>query len=95
MSKSKFFDSINRRYFYVVSYRLILNGLILFNICNLIFLGVVSYLFYTRGQHVYYATSGESSPLQLTPLFSPNYSSKPLLPDDVIVDVGPDINLLK
>jgi hypothetical protein len=95
MSTGRFFELINRRYFFVISYRLILNGLILCNICNLIFLGVVSYLFYTRGQHVYYATSGESSPLQLTPLFSPNYSSKPLLPDDVSVDLGPDINLLK
>jgi hypothetical protein len=94
MSKFKYFDLINRRYFFVVSYRLILNGLILFNICNLIFLGMVSYLFFTRGLHVYYATSGDASPIQLTPLASPNYTSKPLLPDDIPGEEGPDINLL-
>ena len=95
MSANKFFNRINRRYFFVVSYRYILNGLILFNICNLIFFVIVSFLFFNRGQHVYYATSGDSSPLQLTPLASPNYGVTPLLGDDLPGYPGPNINLLK
>ena len=95
MSKSKFFDSINRRYFYVVSYRLILNGLILFNICNLIFLGVATFLFFNRGLHTYFATSGLTNPVQLTPMSGPNYSSVPILEDDIPSDEEPDITLLR
>lgn len=94
MSTGKFFDKINQRYFYIVSYRLILKGLILFNICNLIFLGTASFLFYNRAQHVYYATSGDSNPLQLTALDAPNYTATPLLADDIPGDAGPNINLL-
>ena len=95
MSTGKFFDIINKRYFFVLSYRLILRGLIISNLLNLVLLILGGYIFFTRGPHVFYATSGDSSPIQLTPLASPNYSSTPILSDDIPGDAGPDINLLK
>lgn len=95
MSSGKFFDIINRRYFYVISYRLLIKGMIISSITNVLFLVMGSYIFFSRGPHVYYATSGDSSPIQLTPLATPNYSATPLLADDIPGDVGPDINLLK
>ena len=94
MSASKFFNAINQRYFFTVSYRLILKALIILNMCNLIFVGAVSFIFYKRGQHVYYATSGDSSPIPLTALHAPNNTATPLLADDIPSDTGPNINLL-
>ena len=95
MSQLKYVRLKNRRYFYVISYRNILNTLIFSGICNLIFLGVATYLFYTRGMHTYYATSGYTNPEQLTAISGPNYSSKALLPDDIPSDEGPDKTLIR
>jgi intracellular multiplication protein IcmM len=95
MSKNKFLKIKNKRYFYVFSYRNILNTLIFLGICNLIFLGVATFLFFTRGMHTYFATSGYSNPQQLTPIDGPNYSSQPLLQDDIPSDEGPDMSLLR
>lgn len=95
MSKIKYTRLKNRRYFYVFTYRNLLNTLIFLGICNLIFLGVGIYLFFTRGMHSYYATSGYTNPEQLTPVNEPNFSSQALLPDDIPSDENPDITLLR
>lgn len=95
MSKIKYTRLKNKRYFYVFSYRNLLNTLIFLGICNLIFLGISSYLYFTRGMHSYYATSGYTNPEQLTPINGPNYSSQALLPDDIPNDESPDMTLLR
>jgi hypothetical protein len=95
MTQLKYTRLKNKRYFYVISYRNILNTLIFSGICNLIFLGVATYLFFTRGMHTYYASSGYSNPEQLTPINGPNYSATPLLPNDIPGDEGPDKTLIR
>ena len=95
MAKLKYLRLKNKRYFFVFSYRNILNSLIFLGICNLIFLGVATFLFFNRGQHIYFATSGLTNPVQLAPMNGPNYSSVPILEDDIPSDEQPDITLLR
>lgn len=95
MGKLKYERIKQKRYFYVNFYRNILNTLIFSGICNLIFLGIATYLFMTRGMHTYFATSGYTNPEQLIPITGPNYSSQALLPDDIPVDAGPDMTLIR
>ena len=95
MSKLKYFRIKQKRYFYVIFYRNILNTLIFSGICNLIFLGVATYLFLNRGEHTFFATSGYTNPEQLTPVNGPNYADHALLADDIPIDDGPDTTLIR
>jgi len=95
MSRLKFFKIRQTRYFYVFTYRNLLNTLIFLIICNLIFLGIATHLYATRGLHTFFATSGYTNPSQLVPYVKPNYASLPLLQDDNLKDINPDINLLR
>lgn len=69
----------SRKSFYRDSYHsmstLLIGVLILIVLCNLL----IVYLFMMRPQPDFYATSMDGKLIQLTPLDTPNYSSKPLI----------------
>lgn len=89
MTSYKYDEIKSKRYFYVISYRMVLNALLFSAAGNVIFLSVASYLFYNRGAQAYYSTNGISNPEQLRPMSTRNYSSTPLLADDVQSDTEP------
>lgn len=69
----------SRKSFYRDNYHsmstLLIVVLITIVLCNLL----IIYLFMTRPQPDFYATSMDGKLIQLTPLDTPNYSSKPLI----------------
>lgn len=94
MAQNKYTEIKAKRFFYILSYRMVLNTLLFSVVCNLIFLGMATYLFFNRGGQAYYATNGITNPEQLKPMNSPNYTSKPLLADDIPGDNEPTMNRL-
>ncbi|WP_419420334.1 type IVB secretion system protein IcmM/DotJ [Legionella sp. D16C41] len=70
--------------FYVVTYRRALKFLLMSMAINVFFCLVISYLYLNKPERAFYATNGITPPIELTPLATPNYSSKPLLPPDPV-----------
>lgn len=83
MGRRATWDNIKRsKNFYVNSYRGIGSALLVSVILNFC-LGIgIFYSYFNKPERDFYATNGETPPVQLTPLDSPNESSTPLLPDD-------------
>lgn len=68
--------------FYVNSYRRGLIALIISLLINCILGLLIAYIHLTEPERDFYATSGVTPPIQLTPLPTPNYSPSALLPPD-------------
>lgn len=68
--------------FYIRTYRACLTVTAFSLLLNLIIGLVIYYLYFNEPERDFYATSGITSPVKLTPLNEPNYSSKPLLAND-------------
>lgn len=76
--------------FYVRTYRKAGNYLIISVILNLLLILTAYYLHVSRPEYDFYATSGITPPVQLSPLNTPNNSDKALLEPDPI-----DNNIIK
>ncbi|ARG96823.1 type IVB secretion system protein IcmM/DotJ [Legionella micdadei] len=72
--------------FYIRTYRLGATSLLISLMLNLLLILGIYYLYFHEPERDYYATSGITPPVPLTPLDEPNYSSTPLLPPDPIDD---------
>ncbi|MGQ3888115.1 type IVB secretion system protein IcmM/DotJ [Legionella sp. CNM-1927-20] len=72
--------------FYVMTYRRALKFLLLSMALSVFFCVAISYVYLNRPERTFYATSGITPPIELTPLATPNYSSQPLLPPDPVDD---------
>jgi intracellular multiplication protein IcmM len=86
MGKFRFTQIKQHKLFYIRSYRrsiLLLYVSLTMNV--LLFFGMVG-VYITQKPSDYYATSGVASPIQLSPLDSPNMTSEPLLPPDPVDD---------
>lgn len=76
------------KFFYIQNYR-ILVLLVIFSGLTNIFLGLVGiYIYSNRPAIDFYATSGITPPIKLTPRDTPNYSQEALLPPDPTDDDG-------
>lgn len=86
MSRQLWQDIIHRKFFYVQTYRRTLTALFISLVLNAVLgLGMyVAYLF--QPARDFYATSGVTQPLQLTPRLTPNESSTALLAPDPVQD---------
>ncbi|KTD21065.1 type IVB secretion system protein IcmM/DotJ [Legionella londiniensis] len=73
----------NSKGFYVRTYRSSIRVLVISIFLNLILGVLIYYTYFSRPEPDFYATNGVTPPVQLTPLDQPNYTSEPLLPDEV------------
>lgn len=73
--------------FYVVIYRRSLSALMISLVLNCIFSLLIYYVYLSRPEPDYYATSGIAPPIQLTVMAEPNKSSVALLPPDPVEEV--------
>ncbi len=79
MSREAWNNIKNTKNFYVNTYRRGGTVLVYSILLNLIFSGLLYYLYFNQPSPDYYATYGGTPPAKLTPLGSPNYTSVPLL----------------
>ena len=89
MSSLKYERYKTERYFYVSVYRKIIKLMIFSVILNVIIFALASYIFFNQKPPEYYGTNGAMNPVLLTAIKTPNYSSVPLLPDDIPADEKP------
>lgn len=72
------------KFFYVRTYRRAASLLIVSSVLNVIFLIWIFVMYITTVERAFYATSGITPPIQLTPMKTPNASSEPLLPNEPV-----------
>ena len=72
----------NSKQFYIQTYRKVLFYLGFSLSLNLLFSIAIYYSYFSRPEPAFYATSGITAPVELTPLDQPNYTSEPLLVAD-------------
>lgn len=70
------------KFFYVRTYRNALKLLIVSLCINLLLGYGIYYIHLAEPERDYYATSGETPPIKLTPLSAPNNSATPLLSEE-------------
>ncbi|KTD19362.1 Component of the Dot/Icm secretion system. inner membrane protein [Legionella lansingensis] len=70
--------------FYVRTYRKGIKWVIVSLTINLFLTLAIYYVHFNEPERDYYATSGITPPVKLTPLDKPNYSSTPLLEPDPV-----------
>ncbi|ASQ45262.1 type IVB secretion system protein IcmM/DotJ [Legionella clemsonensis] len=76
-------DTIKRsKAFYIRTYRKGGTFVIVSLIINILLSLLIYYIHFNQPEPDFYATSGITPPIQLTPLNAPNYSSTPLLEPD-------------
>lgn len=76
----------NSKQFYIQTYRKVLLFLVFSLSLNLLFCIAIYYTYFSRSLPAFYATSGITAPVELTPLDQPNDTSVPLLAADPQVD---------
>ena len=72
--------------FYVVTYRRALKFLLLSMATNVLLCIAIGYIYLNEPARTFYATSGITPPIELTPLATPNYTSQFILPPDPVDD---------
>jgi intracellular multiplication protein IcmM len=77
--------------FYVQSYRKVMTLILVSQVINVILCLLITYFHLHQPARTFYATSGVTSPIQLSPIDTPNYSAEALLPPDPINDDGPKV----
>jgi intracellular multiplication protein IcmM len=93
MSIGKYQNQKNSRYFYVRSYRLAVQLILILNVLNLILFLMAGHFFYQQPERGYYSSNGVTFPVKLSPLRQPNYESQALLPDDIPMEKAVDFKL--
>ena len=88
MSREKWYTIQHMKGFYVRTYHWVQSALLLSCWMNVILLILISYAYFSRTQPNFYATSGETFPVQLTSMNHPNYGKVALLASDTVVGVG-------
>jgi|LauGreDrversion4_2_1035121.scaffolds.fasta_scaffold123966_3 intracellular multiplication protein IcmM len=89
MSSLKYQRYRSQRYFYVSAYRKIIK-LMFYSVSFNVFLFTLgSYIFFNEQAPEYFGTNGATNPVELSAINAPNYSSSPLLPDDIPGDDKP------
>jgi intracellular multiplication protein IcmM len=78
--------------FYVKTYRRTGSAIFLSMVTNLLLILGICYVYLNRPAHDFYATSGETPPVMLTPMDIPNNTSEPLLANDP--DINDDIKVI-
>lgn len=86
MSRETWNTIIHSKTFYVRTYRTGGTALIISLLINLLCGLGIYYIYFHEPIRDYYATSGVTPPVKLSPLNEPNYSSIPLLEPDPIED---------
>lgn len=90
MSRQLWNNVIRSKFFYVYTYRRAASYLLVSGILNIILFMAVTYVHFSEPERAYYATSGITPPVELSPSLHPNTSSEPLLSEE-----GDDGNNLK
>ena len=88
MSRGHWTKIKRSKFFYVRMYRKAIVAIIVSQVCNIIFFLGIVYVHFNQPVRTFYATSGETPPIVLTPLATPNNSAEALLPPDPIDDEG-------
>ena len=70
--------------FYINCYRKLGSILFISMLINVILVMDICYCYLTRGEHDFYATNGETAPIQLAPMNVVNNTQTALLPADDI-----------
>jgi intracellular multiplication protein IcmM len=82
MSLETWYQIKQSKRFYVSTYHWVLNMLILSVCINLLIGFFIYYVYFHQHTVDFYATNGETPPIGLTPLDTPNYGTVALLPND-------------
>lgn len=76
------------KFFYVQIYRKVITLIVASQVINVILCMGVIYFYFNQPGTAYYATSGITPPIELTPRDTPNYSAEALLPPDPVNEDG-------
>lgn len=82
MSRDTWHLRMSSKRFNVSLYRWLGSLVTISLLVNVILCFLVSRIYFSRPDYIYYSTNGVTKPVQLTPLPSPNESSEPLLGSD-------------
>ena len=86
MSRSAWKIIKQTKQFYVSAYRRSGSIIIVLVIINTLLSFGVGYTYFNKPERAYYATYGETPPVELTGMGSANDTSVPLLADETIID---------
>ena len=89
MSRGNWNRIKHSKFFYVQIYRKVITAIVASQVINVILCLGVIYFYFNQPVRTFYATSGITPPIELTPLGSPNFSAEALLPPD---PVDEDVN---
>lgn len=81
MRRESVAEKKSKKGFYSRGFRYAVNALVISIVLNLMLSGAIHGRLIHRGDSTYYSTDGVHSPIQLSPLDAPNFSSTPLLPE--------------
>lgn len=76
------------KFFYVQIYRKVITVIVVSQAINVILCLGITYFYFNQPDRTFYATSGITPPIELTPMNKPNYSAEALLPPDPVNDEG-------
>lgn len=76
------------KFFYVQIYRKVITAITASQVINVILCLGVIYVYFNQPARTFYATSGITPPIELTPMDTPNYSAEALLPPDPVNEEG-------
>ena len=82
-----------QKHFYRDNFRRAVKALVLSILIGFILIMFIIYKAIQKPTIAYYATHGETAPVRLTPLDSPNRSSEPLLADDPPDDMSKELGI--
>lgn len=82
MSRGNWNKIKKSKFFYVKSYRILASLIIASSMLSVLLCLAIIYYYFAQPVTTFYATSGITPPVQLTPLNTANYSSQALLPPD-------------
>lgn len=75
-----------KNFFYIQTFRKAGAFLLISLVLNAVFIVAIYFAFTHQPERDFYATSGVTDPVKLTPMSTPNYSSEALLPPDPVND---------
>lgn len=88
MSRGNWNKIKQSKFFYVQIYRKVITAIVVSQAINVILCLGITYFYFNKPDRTFYATSGITPPIELTPMNKPNYSAEALLPPDPVNDEG-------
>lgn len=84
MSRGNWNKIKRSKFFYVQIYRKVVTLIVASQVINVILCLGIIYFYFNQPIRTFYATSGMTPPIELTPRDTPNHSAEALLPPDPV-----------